>query len=103
MLSRLKYTEVGNKKKTKLRKISSSSEITSPTIAHSRRNNYEESILPFIAPHPSKYRDKFAATCEKCFQRNTVCIHYKETVLKCLLVGINPSKHAWESGLYVCV
>ena len=53
---------------------------------------------PFVAPPPARYRDRVAAVCKDCFSGRKVCRCFPEKRLFCLLVGHNPSDHAWASG-----
>ncbi|OAO16932.1 hypothetical protein AV274_1376 [Blastocystis sp. ATCC 50177/Nand II] len=55
-------------------------------------------ISPFVAPYPNRYRDKFSTPCNDCFTQCRVCPHNGEGRLKLLIVGLNPSEHAWKSG-----
>ena len=54
--------------------------------------------LVAAAPFGSPYRDRFSSTCEACFEAHAVCTHYPVHRLRLLLVGHNPSIHAWGSG-----
>lgn len=44
------------------------------------------------------YRDRWASICESCFRSRIKCSHHSERPLRLLLVGHNPSDHAWGSG-----
>jgi len=57
-------------------------------------------VNEFIAPPPAKYRERFKSTCNYCFELNQHCKHYDEKKLKLLLIGHNPSDHAWKSGFF---
>mmetsp|Transcript_15849 Transcript_15849/g.29008 ORF Transcript_15849/g.29008 Transcript_15849/m.29008 type:complete len:342 (+) Transcript_15849:179-1204(+) len=64
------------------------------------RERQEGIMHTFVAPAPAKYRERFASTCESCFQASRPCKHFEESPLKLLLVGHNPSDHAWSSGFF---
>eukprot|EP00899_Mesostigma_viride_P029161 jgi/Mesvir1/942/Mv17496-RA.3 len=53
---------------------------------------------PFIAQPPGLWREKFASVCDPCFASRVQCPHFPERRLRLLLVGHNPSDHAWASG-----
>ena len=53
---------------------------------------------PFVAPPPGRWRERFAACCAACFEANAHCVHHAERPLRLLLIGHNPSTHAWASG-----
>ena len=54
---------------------------------------------PFVAPQPGRWRERYASCCSACFALGVPCLHHAETRLRCLLIGHNPSTHAWASGL----
>jgi len=58
------------------------------------------SLLPFVAPAPNKFRERFADTCLACFSKSIRCDHSEEGPLRLLLIGHNPSDHAWKSGFF---
>lgn len=51
-----------------------------------------------MAPLPSRYRDRFASCCQPCFRGGLPCPHFQDTPLRLLIVGHNPSDHAWSTG-----
>ena len=53
---------------------------------------------PFIAPHPAKWRERYAPVCPSCEAARVPCSHQPETPLKLLIIGHNPSHHSWGSG-----
>lgn len=53
---------------------------------------------PFVAKKPGRYRDRFMGVCDACFAANLPCQCHPERPLRLLLVGHNPSLHAWQSG-----
>ncbi|KAK8791864.1 hypothetical protein WA158_005241 [Blastocystis sp. Blastoise] len=57
-----------------------------------------DNIDPFVAPFPAKYREKFSSPCFNCFKKSCICHHIKEDRLVLLIIGHNPSDHAWQSG-----
>ncbi|KAK8794252.1 hypothetical protein WA171_003376, partial [Blastocystis sp. BT1] len=58
----------------------------------------DHDLDPFVAPYPNKYRDKFCSPCSTCFNQCKVCTHNPEKQLDLLIIGHNPSEHAWKSG-----
>ena len=53
---------------------------------------------PFVAPPPGLWRERYAPCCPACFSSRVTCLHFPEVPLRLLLIGHNPSDHAWESG-----
>ena len=53
---------------------------------------------PFVAPPPGLWRERYAPCCSACFSTRATCLHFPEVPLRLLLIGHNPSDHAWESG-----
>lgn len=53
---------------------------------------------PFVAAAPGLWRERFANACGACFASRSVCHHHAELPLRLLLIGHNPSDHAWASG-----
>lgn len=53
---------------------------------------------PFIAPHPAKWRERYAPVCASCEAARLPCLHHPEKPLKLLVIGHNPSNHSWASG-----
>jgi TDG/mug DNA glycosylase family protein len=53
---------------------------------------------PFVAASPALWRERYAPSCAACFAASAVCVHHAETPLRLLLIGHNPSTHAWASG-----
>ena len=56
-------------------------------------------LLPpaFIASD-GLWRERYASACIDCFTSRSACTHHPEVPLRLLLVGHNPSTHAWTSG-----
>lgn len=52
----------------------------------------------FVAPAPAKYRERYRNVCDECFNNSLPCQHFPEKPLRLLLLGHNPSEHAWKSG-----
>jgi hypothetical protein len=45
------------------------------------------------------YRERWRGLCSDCFHdRVALCAHHIERPLRAVLIGINPSEHAWQSG-----
>mmetsp|Transcript_12778 Transcript_12778/g.20666 ORF Transcript_12778/g.20666 Transcript_12778/m.20666 type:complete len:329 (-) Transcript_12778:2028-3014(-) len=57
-------------------------------------------VQAFVAPSPARYRERYASVCQKCFESSVLCMHFEEEPLELLLVGHNPSEHAWSSGFF---
>lgn len=47
-----------------------------------------------------RWRERFTAICDSCMEADTVCRHFPEVPLRCLLHGHNPSEHAFQSGYF---
>jgi hypothetical protein len=47
-----------------------------------------------------RWRERYAAVCQPCFEARLVCGHYPELPLRTLELGHNPSEHAFESGFF---
>jgi hypothetical protein len=45
-----------------------------------------------------RWRERYASVCTACFEARVPCGHYPELPLRCLIVGHNPSTHAFTSG-----
>ena len=45
-----------------------------------------------------RWRERYSAVCEACFDQTVPCPHYLELPLRLLIVGHNPSEHAFTSG-----
>ncbi|GLD92788.1 hypothetical protein PINS_up001367 [Pythium insidiosum] len=46
----------------------------------------------------SLWQERWHAICSPCFQARCECIHFPVRRLRLLIVGHNPSDHAWKSG-----
>jgi TDG/mug DNA glycosylase family protein len=55
-------------------------------------------LPPFVAAPPALWRERYAPSCAACFAASRVCGHHAEVPLRLLLIGHNPSTHAWASG-----
>jgi TDG/mug DNA glycosylase family protein len=51
-----------------------------------------------ILLNESKWQERWHSICVDCFEKKIKCIHYEEKRLRLLIVGHNPSSHAWSSG-----
>lgn len=47
---------------------------------------------------PGKWQERWHAICQDCFHQVQPCSHYREHRLRLLIVGHNPSDHAWKDG-----
>ncbi|OWZ01664.1 hypothetical protein PHMEG_00026906 [Phytophthora megakarya] len=45
-----------------------------------------------------KWQERWHAICDHCFAQGQPCTHYSERRLRLLIVGHNPSDHAWKTG-----
>jgi len=55
--------------------------------------------LPFIASDSRGFwRERFSHVCSSCFRQRVHCCHSSEEPLRLLIIGYNPSEHAWQSG-----
>ncbi|KAG7379290.1 hypothetical protein PHYPSEUDO_008766 [Phytophthora pseudosyringae] len=45
-----------------------------------------------------KWQERWHAICDDCFEHVQPCVHYPERRLRLLIVGHNPSDHAWKTG-----
>lgn len=45
-----------------------------------------------------RWRERYASVCTTCFNSRVPCGHFPELPLRCLIVGHNPSTHAFASG-----
>lgn len=66
-------------------------------------NREVQSSNSFRPPHICKekggfFREKYSAVCIPCFDKQLLCSHSLEIPLRLILIGHNPSKHAWASG-----
>jgi G:T/U-mismatch repair DNA glycosylase len=64
-----------------------------------------DGALPFVSNFvfrgmQGKWRERYASICPECFGTNDVCAHFPELPLRCVLVGHNPSEHAFQSGFF---
>ena len=55
--------------------------------------------VPFVAPAPALWRERFANVCSECFVSSRVCEHHPELPLPLLILGHNPSTTAWSTGI----
>ncbi|KAH7492232.1 uncharacterized protein KRP23_1144 [Phytophthora ramorum] len=46
----------------------------------------------------AKWQERWHAICDECFEQVHPCMHYPEHRLRLLIVGHNPSDHAWKTG-----
>ncbi|CAK4650320.1 hypothetical protein LEN26_005939 [Aphanomyces euteiches] len=45
-----------------------------------------------------KWQERYHSICDECFEQVKECVHHPDQPLRLLIVGHNPSDHAWESG-----
>ncbi|KAG6612555.1 Uracil-DNA glycosylase-like [Phytophthora cinnamomi] len=45
-----------------------------------------------------KWQERWHGICADCFELVQPCVHYPERRLRLLIVGHNPSDHAWKTG-----
>ncbi|ETV86856.1 hypothetical protein H257_01905 [Aphanomyces astaci] len=45
-----------------------------------------------------KWQERYHSICDTCFDQVQECVHCPDTPLRLLIVGHNPSDHAWQSG-----
>ncbi len=64
----------------------------------SRKNTLVKSSQSEKAGSKSKWQERWHGICTKCFEKRTKCDHFQEKRLRLLIVGHNPSHHAWETG-----
>ena len=50
------------------------------------------------SPSSGKWQERWHAICDDCFEQAHTCEHYPEHRLRLLIVGHNPSDHAWKTG-----
>uniref|UniRef100_K3X2B6 Uracil-DNA glycosylase-like domain-containing protein n=1 Tax=Globisporangium ultimum (strain ATCC 200006 / CBS 805.95 / DAOM BR144) TaxID=431595 RepID=K3X2B6_GLOUD len=50
-----------------------------------------------VVPPYSKWQERWHGICDECFRNAVKCTHYPEQMLRLLIVGHNPSDHAWTS------
>mmetsp|Transcript_23253 Transcript_23253/g.72926 ORF Transcript_23253/g.72926 Transcript_23253/m.72926 type:complete len:311 (-) Transcript_23253:272-1204(-) len=55
---------------------------------------------PFIASSGGFWRERYASVSPEAFRLGVKCDLYPERPLRALLVGHNPSDHAWQSGVF---
>jgi hypothetical protein len=55
---------------------------------------------PPPSPYAGLWRERFTTVCRPCILARRVCLHHPELPLRCLLVGHNPSEHAFASGYF---
>ncbi|EEY53537.1 uncharacterized protein PITG_07211 [Phytophthora infestans T30-4] len=44
------------------------------------------------------WQERWHAICDDCFEQAQPCLHHPERRLRLLIVGHNPSDHAWKTG-----
>ncbi|CAH0516438.1 unnamed protein product [Peronospora belbahrii] len=49
-------------------------------------------------PLNGKWQERWHGICKDCFEHVQECKHYPEHRLRLLIVGHNPSDHAWQTG-----
>ncbi|TMW66269.1 hypothetical protein Poli38472_004034 [Pythium oligandrum] len=53
---------------------------------------------PMASKAKCRWQERWHGICTPCFEKHVECVHFPEKRLRLLLVGHNPSDHAWESG-----
>eukprot|EP00644_Phytophthora_capsici_P012516 jgi/Phyca11/112830/e_gw1.23.240.1 len=61
-----------------------------------KREREEDAVDAF--PASGKWQERWHGICDDCFERAQPCVHYPEHRLRLLIVGHNPSDHAWKTG-----
>jgi hypothetical protein len=86
---------------------SSSSSSASASTPAPRAPHARDGVQPYVSGYPAAgvpcglWRERFAGVCARCFgPPPAVCGHYPELPLNLLLVGHNPSLHAFASGYF---
>lgn len=52
----------------------------------------------FCAPRPNRFRCRLKSSCASCFEQSQACSHHPDVPLDLILLGHNPSEHAWLHG-----
>ena len=60
---------------------------------------FAAAIVPYIAPPPSFWRERYASVSAAEFAERRPCREHAERPLRLLLIGHNPSEHSWNSGV----
>ena len=55
-------------------------------------------LLPFVAPAPARWRERYNSICDSCFSASAACTHFPEVPLRLIVLGHNPSTTAWSTG-----
>ncbi|KAF1329107.1 hypothetical protein FI667_g6208, partial [Globisporangium splendens] len=72
---------------------------TSPATAANKKLKSQATTSSEVAVPPrSKWQERWHGICDECFQSAVKCTHHPEQMLRLLIVGHNPSDHAWTSG-----
>jgi len=50
-----------------------------------------------------KWQERYHSICPACFEKVVECTHYVEKPLRLLIVGHNPSDHAWTSKFLISI
>ncbi|CEG45810.1 Uracil-DNA glycosylase-like [Plasmopara halstedii] len=66
--------------------------------AKRRKNIHNELESEIGAQRSHKWQERWHAICDDCFKQVRPCKHYSERRLRLLIVGHNPSDHAWRTG-----
>ncbi|KAF4037846.1 hypothetical protein GN244_ATG10066 [Phytophthora infestans] len=62
------------------------------------KNHYREPEREIKAQASGKWQERWHAICDDCFEQAQPCLHHPERRLRLLIVGHNPSDHAWKTG-----
>ena len=85
-----------------------SAKVKNPPPVEEEKTQSKSEDAPFVAPYPNRYREKYSSPCPNCFKNrlqrlnciipSLVCPHNQEKRLRMLIIGHNPSDHAWKNG-----
>ncbi|KAG6949474.1 hypothetical protein JG687_00014838 [Phytophthora cactorum] len=73
-------------------------EAVAETLAKRSKNKHKEPEIEQEALGSGKWQERWHAICNDCFEQAQPCVHYPEHRLRLLIVGHNPSDHAWKTG-----
>ncbi|ETW05079.1 hypothetical protein, variant 2, partial [Aphanomyces invadans] len=65
---------------------------TDATLNLAKKSKHATRVLP------RKWQERYRSICDDCFGLVQECTHFPEVPLRLLIVGHNPSDHAWQSG-----
>ncbi|ETL82822.1 hypothetical protein L917_17089 [Phytophthora nicotianae] len=73
-------------------------ESVADVFAKRTKNRHKEPESEKEAQASGKWQERWHAICDDCFEQALPCVHYPERRLRLLIVGHNPSDHAWKTG-----